>query len=57
MNKKKLNKIRGSSLIEYVLLIGLIGAATVTSLTSTGDSISSFFTDLSNTIGKAGKKL
>lgn len=50
MKARKINNIRGSAMIEYVLIIGLIGALSIGQLTSFGSNVSVFFADLSNTL-------
>lgn len=42
---------------EYVLLIGLIAGAAALALTSVGNSLTSFFDDLSKTINSATKAI
>lgn len=57
MKNKDLKNIRGATMTEYVLLIGLIAAAAVMGLTSVGNSLTSFFDDLSKTISSATKAI
>ena len=58
MNKiVKHKKIKGASMTEYVLLVGLIAAAAVLALTAVGTNVASFFTSLSSRITSAGSNL
>lgn len=57
MKKRRLDKIRGATMTEYVLLIGLVAAGAVVALTSVGTNIATFFQDLASRITKSGKKL
>lgn len=57
MKAKKIKNIKGAAMVEYVLLIGLVGAASVLGLTAVGTSISTFFTNLSATIASAAAQV
>jgi Flp pilus assembly pilin Flp len=48
--KRKVTKIKGASMTEYVLLVGLIAAAAIVALTAVGTDIAAFFTGMSDTI-------
>ena len=54
MNKRN---IKGATMAEYVLIIGLIAAGAVLGLTSVGTEVATFFTSLSTTITNAGANL
>ncbi len=55
MNNK--NNIKGATMTEYVLIVGLIAASSILALTSVGNNIATFFTSLSVTITNAGANL
>ena len=55
MNTNK--NIKGATMAEYVLIIGLIAAGTVLGLTSVGTGIAGFFTSLQTTIASAAANL
>ena len=57
MNNNKLNKIKGATMTEYVLIIGLIAAGSVLALTSVGTGMAGFFTSLNTTITNAAGNL
>ena len=58
MNKELIEKrVKGASLIEYVLIVGLIAAVAVIALTAVGVDIAGFFTSLSSRITSAGSNL
>ena len=57
MNKRKLNKIRGATMTEYVLLIGLIAAGAILALTGVGTNIATFFTNLGTRVTTSGANL
>ena len=50
MGKRKLNKIRGATMIEYVLIAGLISIAAVALLTPIGGKIVAVFTSVDNAL-------
>ena len=54
MNKRN---IKGATMAEYVLIVGLIAAGAVLGLTSVGTGIAAFFTSLATTITGAGANL
>ena len=56
MNNRN-NKIKGATMTEYVLLVGLIAAGAILALTSVGTNIASFFSGLSTTISGASTNL
>lgn len=45
-----MTKIKGASMTEYVLLVGLIAAAAIVALTAVGTDIAAFFEGMSTTI-------
>ena len=53
----KKRNIKGATMAEYVLIIGLIAAGAVLGLTSVGTQIAAFFTSLATTISTAGANL
>ncbi len=57
MKNNKLNKIRGATMTEYVLLIGLVAAGAIVALTSLGTNVASFFTKLGTKITSSGSNL
>lgn len=57
VNKKQLNKIKGATMTEYVLIIGLIAAGAVLALTSVGTGMAGFFTSLNTTVTNAAGNL
>jgi Flp pilus assembly pilin Flp len=57
MKKYQVRNIRGATMTEYVLLIGLIAAGAVIALTSVGTNISTFFTNLATRVSSSGSAL
>lgn len=57
MKNRRLKNIRGATMTEYVLLIGLVAAGAVVALTSVGTNIATFFTDLATRITSSGSNL
>ena len=57
MNSRAKNNIKGATMTEYVLIVGLIAAGAIVALTSVGTEISTFFTGLTGTIEGAGTNL
>jgi Flp pilus assembly pilin Flp len=56
MNKNRKN-IKGATMTEYVLIVGLIAAGAVLALTSVGTGMSTFFTNLNTTVTNAAGNL
>ena len=54
---ERLLKIRGATMTEYVLLIGLVAAGAVIALTTVGTNLSTFFTNLGTRITTSGSSL
>ena len=50
MNRYAQNKIKGATMVEYVLIVGLISIAAAVILKTLGVSITSLFTKVSTTI-------
>jgi Flp pilus assembly pilin Flp len=50
-------KIKGATMTEYVLIVGLIAAGAVLALTTVGTGISGFFTNLNTTVSNAAGNL
>lgn len=50
MNNYYAKRIKGASMIEYVLLAGLIAMAAVTIITTLGGTISTIFTNINTKI-------
>ncbi len=50
MRQKHKKSIKGSSLVEYMLLVGLIAAAAIIPMMALGDSISVFFQKIAEQI-------
>lgn len=57
MNKREIRKIKGATMTEYVLIVGLIAAGATLALTSVGSGVASFFSKLSTTITNASVNL
>lgn len=57
MKKREMRKIKGATMTEYVLIVGLIAAGATLALTSVGTGISSFFAKLNTTITNASVNL
>lgn len=57
MNNNKIKKIKGATMTEYVLIVGLIAAGAIVALTAVGTGIATFFTDLNTTVTSAGSSL
>ncbi len=55
--KNNHKNIKGATMTEYVLIVGLIAAGAILALTSVGTNIATFFTGLSTTITGAGANL
>jgi Flp pilus assembly pilin Flp len=54
---KNKSKIKGATMTEYVLIVGLIAAGAILALTGVGTQISAFFTGLQTTITSASANL
>lgn len=52
MKNKMLARIRGATMIEYVLIVGLIAVASIVIITTLGTNITASFTKVSNAIPK-----
>lgn len=50
-------KIKGATMTEYVLIIGLIAAGAVLALTAVGTGMAGFFTSLNTTVTNAAGNL
>ncbi len=50
-------KIRGATLTEYILIVGLVAAAAIIPLSFFGRSIQEFFFGLTDAISNAGRYL
>jgi Flp pilus assembly pilin Flp len=50
-------KIRGATLTEYILIVGLVAAAAIIPLTLFGSSIQEFFIGLGRAVQNAGRYL
>ena len=58
MNKQfSKKKVLGASMIEYVLIVGLIAAGAVIALTALGVDIAGFFTSIASTITNSASNL
>ena len=57
MNTYRKNKIKGATMTEYVLIVGLIAAGSVFALTTVGTGIAGFFTSLNTTVTNAAGNL
>jgi len=59
MKKKQKSKrnIQGSSMLEYILLVGLIGAAAIIPMGILGESISTFFERLADQLDGLNNQL
>lgn len=53
MTNHSLNKIKGATMIEYVLIVALISIVAVTLMTDVGTSISTLFTKVSTALTTA----
>jgi pilus assembly protein Flp/PilA len=52
MNNYSIRKIKGATMIEYVLVVGLIAIAAVVIMTTLGTSVSSVFTKVNTNLPK-----
>ena len=50
MKNKKLNKIKGATMTEYALVVGLIAGGSIIALTTVGSGLSGFFSSMSTTL-------
>jgi len=57
MKTIKAKNIKGSTMTEYVLMIGLIAAASIVSLSAVGANTATFFNKLAIKISAAGANL
>lgn len=48
MKKNARNRMKGAAMIEYVLIVGLIGIAAVAIMTTVGGSVSKMFTTVNS---------
>lgn len=53
MNTYNKKKIKGATMIEYVLIVGLISIAAVTIITTLGGTIKTVFTAINTSVGTA----
>lgn len=53
MKTRKIDRIRGAAMIEYVLITALIAVVSIGQLTAFGTSISQLFNELSNKIDES----
>ena len=52
--KYTLNKIKGATMIEYVLIVGIISIAAITLLSTVGTKVSNLFTSIVTALTTAG---
>jgi len=50
VKNKKLNKIKGATMTEYALVVGLIAGGSIIALTTVGSGLSGFFSSMSTTL-------
>ena len=50
MLKSSKNKIKGATMIEYILVVGLISIAAITIMTTLGGSIKTLFTTINTDV-------
>ena len=50
MSKYAKNKIKGATMIEYVIIVGLISIVAVTLMTTTGTTIKTLFTRINTAL-------
>ena len=53
MSNYQKNKIKGATMIEYVLIVGLISIAAVALMTTVGGSVKTLFTNINTALKPA----